>query len=91
MKLDNIKLRLPVLTNEIFLIRHGKNENEALDRRVMTQECLSAVTELMMKDAPKGSIRVYGWGEQRFKMTVVPMTKEEAEEFNKQKEVKTDI
>ncbi len=75
--LTKIKLRHSPLTDDIYLIRHGKNENEALDKRVAERDVLQVITEYMMFESPKGSVKKYRFGKQWYELCIKPIRPKE--------------
>jgi len=69
-KLDKIKLGYSPLSEEIFLYRHGKVENEALDKRLAESDVMKVITLKMMDGADKGASIDYHFGEQWYRLTV---------------------
>lgn len=70
--LSNVKLHHSSLTNTIYLIRHGKDENLALDKREAEADVMSVLVEYMMHDAPNGSTKKVSWGDKQFEISVKP-------------------
>ena len=74
--LTKIKLGYSGLTDSIYLFRHGKKNNEALDKRDAERDVMEVITVKMMDGCTgKGSSIEYRFGEQWYKMTVEKIEK----------------
>ena len=72
--LDNIKLGYSSLgTGNIYLYRHGKDPNLALEKREAEFDVLQVITTKMMDDAPNGSILKYQIGDKSYELTLKPV------------------
>ena len=72
MDLDKIKLGHSPLTDAIFLYRHGKDVEMALDKREAEADVMSVLVAHMMHDAPKGSEKVITLGDKKYTVRVTP-------------------
>jgi hypothetical protein len=72
MELDKIKLGHSPLTDTIFLYRHGKDQNSALDKREAEADVMAVLVAHMMHDAPKGSEKVITLGDKQYTVRVTP-------------------
>ena len=69
--LDNIKLGYSSLgTGNIYLYRHGKDPNLALEKREAEADVMCVITAKMMDDAPNGSILKYQIGDKAYELTL---------------------
>jgi hypothetical protein len=77
MDLTNIKLGYSALgTENIYLYRHGKNSQLALDKRKAEFDVMQVITTSMMDNSPKGSSKEYTLdGKTWFELTVKPINK----------------
>lgn len=73
MALSNIRVVCSLLTGSIMIARFGKKPNIALEHRPAEEEVLRALTKHMMEDAPKGSEKVFTLGEEKYRLTLVPI------------------
>ena len=72
--LTNIKLGYsPLGTGTIYLYRHGKDPNLAIEKREAEADVMKVITEKMMDGSPEGSMLTYTIGEQSFRLTVEPV------------------
>ena len=72
--LGNIKLGYSSLgTGNIYLYRHGKDPNLALEKREAEFDVLQVITTKMMDDAPNGSILKYQIGDKSYELTLKPV------------------
>lgn len=74
MKLDKIKLGHSPVTDTIFLYRHGKDQNTALDKREAEADVVWVLIAHMMHNAPKGSAKVVTIGDKQYTIRVTPNT-----------------
>lgn len=74
MALDKTKLAVG-FDGEIYLFRHGKVQDLALERRKATADAMAAVTKYVLNGMPKGATIDYNIGESRYSMTVKPLRK----------------
>jgi len=72
MELHSIKLGHSPLTDTIFLYRHGKDPDLALDKREAESDVMSVLIAHMMHDAPKGSEKVITLGDKQYTVRVTP-------------------
>ena len=72
MNLDNIKLGHSPLTDTIFLYRHGKDINLALDKREAEADVMCVLVAHMMHDAPNGSEKIITFGDKQYTMRLTP-------------------
>ena len=72
MKLDNIRLGHSPLTDSIFLYRHGKDKELALDKRPADVDVMAVLVEHMMYNAPNGSSKVITLGDKKYTVLVKP-------------------
>lgn len=70
--LNNIKLGHSPLTDTIFLYRHGKRDNVALEKREAEADVMTVLISHMMHDAPKGSVKTVTLGDKKYKIRVEP-------------------
>jgi hypothetical protein len=75
MRLDKVKLGHSPLTDTIFLYRHGKNVELALDKREAEADVMSVLVAHMMHNAPKGSTKVITLGNKQYTIKVTPNVK----------------
>ncbi len=75
MDLKKVKLGHSPLTDTIFLYRHGKDVNLALDKRKAEGDVMSVLVAHMMHDAPKGSEKVITLGDKQYTIRVTPNVK----------------
>lgn len=72
MSLDKIKLGHSPLTDTIFMYRHGKDPNLALEKREAEADVMSVLVSHMMYNAPKGSEKRIKLGNQTYVVRVTP-------------------
>ena len=72
MELTKIKLGHSPLTDTIFLYRHGKDPDLALDKREAEADVMAVLVAHMMHDAPKGSEKVITLGDKQYTLRVTP-------------------
>lgn len=73
MDLTKIKIGFSPLSNNLFIYRHGKDSQLALDKRDAQADVMAAVVEYMMHDAPKGAEQTVSFGKKRYKIRVEPV------------------
>lgn len=73
MDLNKIKLGHSPLSDSIYLYRHGKDPNLALDKRGAEADVMAVLVKHMMHDAPKGSEKTIKLGEQQYIVRVTPV------------------
>lgn len=71
-ELGKIKLGHSPLTDTIFLYRHGKNPEVALDKRDAEADVMSVLIDHMMHGAPNGSEKVITLGDKKYTVRVTP-------------------
>lgn len=76
--LSKIKIGHSLLTNSLYIYRHGKDPQLALDKREAQPDVMAAVVEYMMHGAPKGASQIVHFGEKHFEITVKPVTSDES-------------
>lgn len=76
MSIHNHTVFVSALTGEIYLARAGK-AGSALDKRPATAEVVSAFTQHMMHGMPKGAGMSVQVGDGYYRLSCVPMTKEQ--------------
>lgn len=74
MDLSKVKLGYSPLSDSIYLYRHGKNPNMALDKRPAEADVMAVLVEHMMNGAPKGTEKVIEFGDRRYVLRVTPLT-----------------
>lgn len=79
MDLNKIKLGVAALSGEIYIYRHGKNEEIVLDKRNVTGEVMKVVTEYILEGMPTGATLNYNIGDKTYEMTVKPVDDSKAE------------
>lgn len=72
MNLDKVKLGYSLLTDTIFMYRHGKDEALALDKREAEHDVMAVLVEHMMHDAPRGAEKVITLGDKQYTIRVTP-------------------
>lgn len=70
--INKIKLGFSPLTESIYLYRHGKDERVALEKREAEIDIFRVITEYMMYNAPKGSRKVFSFGESSYELILRP-------------------
>ena len=75
MSLENIRLGYTPLTDSIYLYRHGKDKNTALEKREAERDVMAVLVEHMMEDAPNGSEKEIQFGDKRYLVRVTPIDK----------------
>lgn len=70
--LDNIRLGYSPLSNTIYMYRHGKNPQVALEKRNAEAEVMAALVSMMMQGAPRGSEMDFTLGDKRYTIRVTP-------------------
>jgi len=73
MNLNKIKLGYSPLSDNIYLYRHGKDQNLALDKREAEADVMAVIVEHMMQDAPQGSEKTVQFGDKKYKIKVTPV------------------
>jgi len=73
MDLKKIKIGFSPLSRQLFIYRHGKNEQVALDKREAQQDVIAALIEYMLDDAPKGASQVFHFSDKSYEVTVKPV------------------
>lgn len=73
--LHKIKLGYSPLTETIYLFRHGKDINTALDKREAEKDVMVVLIDYMMHDSPKGSIKNVRLGDKYYEIIVRPIEK----------------
>lgn len=69
--LDNIKLGYSILGEKIYLYRHGKNPNVALEKRDAEFDVMKVIVEHMMDKSPNGSVKQFTLdGETYYELTL---------------------
>lgn len=76
MSLDNIRLGHSALTDTIYLYRHGKDPALALEKREAERDVMAVLVQHMMHDSPKGSVKRFTLGDQRYELTLTPVDAE---------------
>lgn len=75
MIVDKIRLGFSNLTRgdgKIYLYRHGKDKNLALEKREAEKDVFAVLIEYMMDNAPKGASKTVTFGDKTFVITVMP-------------------
>ena len=75
MDLNKVKLGYAPLSDRIYLYRHGKNPNVALDKREAEADVMTVLVEHMMHDAPKGAEKTISFGDKEYIVRVTPIVK----------------
>ena len=73
MDLNKVKLGYTPLSDSIYLYRHGKDPNVALDKREAEADVMTVLVEHMMYDAPKGAEKVIEFGDKKYVVRVTPL------------------
>ena len=72
--LTNIKLGYsPLGTGTIYLYRHGKDPNLALEKREAEADVICVITAKLMEDSPNGSVFTYNIGDKSYELTLKPV------------------
>lgn len=71
--LSTIKIGFSSLSCELFIYRHGKDSQLALDKREAQADVMAAVVEYMMHDSPEGASQIVRFGEKAFEIQVKPV------------------
>lgn len=71
--LNKIKISASPLTGEIYLYRHGKDPNFALDKRKAEADVIFALIGHMLHDMPDGAEKDVQLGDQKYKIIVKPI------------------
>ena len=74
--LNKIKLGHSPLTDSIFLYRHGKDPEFALDKREAETDVMAVLVEHMMYNAPRGAEKVITLGDKQYTIRVTPNANE---------------
>jgi hypothetical protein len=72
MDLKKVKLGYSPLSDSIYLYRHGKDPNLAIDKRDAEADVMAVLVEHMMHDAPKGSEKIVQFGDKKYNVRVTP-------------------
>jgi len=72
MDLEKVKLGYSPLSDSIYLYRHGKDSNLALEKREAEKDVMAVLVEYMMHNAPKGSEKIVQFGEKKFNVRITP-------------------
>ena len=83
MDLSKIKLGYSPLSDSIYLYRHGKNPNMALDKRPAEADVMAVLVEHMMYGAPKGAEKTVEFGDKKYVVRVTPLTEADGGEESK--------
>lgn len=73
MNLDKIKIGYSPLDDSLYLYRHGKDPQIALDKRPAERDVFSALIEHMMYQSPKGAERTVTLGDRQYLIRVTPI------------------
>ncbi len=75
MDMSKIKIGISTLTGkpEMYLFRHGKDPNCALDKRPCEADVMGALVTFMMHNSPKGSIQEMTIGKRKYRLTLTPI------------------
>jgi len=73
MNLENIKIGHSELTDSLFIYRHGKDPELALDKRPAERDVFTALIRHMMHESPKGSERTVTIGDKQYLIRVTPV------------------
>lgn len=74
--LNKIKLGYSPLTDTIYLYRHGKNPDHALDKREAESDVYKVIVQKLMHDAPNGSVLSISLGKDKFEVSCKPIKRE---------------
>ena len=80
MDLNKVKLGYAPLSDRIYLYRHGKDPNVALDKREAEADVMAVLVEHMMHGAPKGAEKTVEFGDKKYVVRVTPLTEANGEE-----------
>lgn len=75
--IEKISLGYSPLSNMIYLFRHGKDPNLALEKREAMKDVLAVIVEYLMDESPKGSTINFTLGDNDYKLTLKPTLKED--------------
>lgn len=79
MSLSKIKLGHSALTDRIFLYRHGKDPNVAIEKRNAEADVMAVLVDHMMHDAPNGSEKTITLGDKKYLIRLTPLACIEAD------------
>lgn len=82
MNLNNIKLGHSPLSDEIFLYRHGKDPELALDKRKAEGDVMGVLVAHMMHGWPNGSSKEITFGDKRYEIQVKPIPERKEDEIS---------
>lgn len=74
--LDKVKVVHSPLTDKLYIARFGKDPRAALETREAEAEIMAALVEHMMFETPNGSKKEFSFGDQRYRVTLVPIEPE---------------
>jgi hypothetical protein len=69
-ELDNIKLGYSTLSKQIYLYRHGKDAQLALEKRECEPDVMDVLVLSMTDNTPKGSIKTFTLNNKTYKLTL---------------------
>lgn len=70
MDLTKIRVACTALGGRLVIARFGKDPCLSLDQREAEREIMIALVEYMTNDAPKGSIKNFSLGDQKYELTL---------------------